>query len=290
LQYAIQGKKKNTLDPAVKIRETGTPTRRGSADALFNGMFATSPSLRSQREPGVFLSVAIHALVISALWHVPRVVRNGALGIQIVHAAGHETLWLPVSTIAPPSQPDVGRAENRSSVPVPARVFTDVEQPFVGSVTAPADIEASLNLVQTLDLSTDVMESRLENMPRIGINEPVVPPPAPPEKETKTADAAQPAPPRAAQVEMPRLLKKVAPVYPPSARSARVEGVVVIEATIEESGRLDHLNVVEGHPMLVDAAIEAVRQWRYIPAKLHGVPTSSAVRVNVIFNLVFPDR
>jgi TonB family protein len=253
-------------------------------------MFATSPSLRSQREPGVFLSVAIHVLVIAASWHVPHVVRNGGFGIQVVHAAGHETLWLPVSTMAPPHQPDAGRAENRSSVPAPARVFTDVEQPFVGSVTAPADIEASLNLVQTLDLSTDVMESRLEHVPHIGIDDPVVPPPPPPENPTKTADAARPDAPRAPQVEMPRLLKKVAPVYPPSARRARVEGVVVIEATIEESGLLDHLNVVEGHPMLIDAAIEAVRQWRYVPAKLHGVPTSSAVRVNVIFNLVFPDR
>src|SRR5262245_50742366 len=129
-------------------------------------MFATSPSLRSQREPGLLLSVAIHALVVAALWHVPRVVANAGLGIQIVHADGHETLWLPVSTIAPPPrQPDAGAAEKRSSVPAPARVFTEVEQPVVGSETAPADIEASLNLVQTLDLSTDLLPSRLENMP-----------------------------------------------------------------------------------------------------------------------------
>jgi len=169
-------------------------------------------------------------------------------------------------------------------------VFTDVEQPVVGSETAPADIEASLNLVQTLDLSADLLQSRLENMPHLATNEPVLTPPAPPENPTNAADAAQPVAPRAGTVEIPRLLKKVAPVYPPAARSARVEGVVVIEATIEESGRLDHLNVVEGHPMLIDAAIDAVRQWRYIPAKLHGVPTTSSVRVNVIFKLVFPDR
>jgi protein TonB len=169
-------------------------------------------------------------------------------------------------------------------------VFTDVEQPVVGSETAPADIEASLNLVQTLDLSADLLQSRLENMPHLATTEPVLTPPAPPENPTNAADAALPAAPRAGTVEIPRLLKKVAPVYPPSARSARVEGVVVIEATIEESGRVDHLNVVEGHPMLIDAAIEAVRQWRYIPAKLHGVPTTSSVRVNVIFKLVFPDR
>jgi TonB family protein len=254
-------------------------------------MFATSPSLRSQREPGLLLSAAIHALVVAALWHVPRIAGYAGLGIQIAHAERHETLWLPVSTIvAPPRQRDAGRVENRSSVRAPARVFTNVEQPVVSSQTAPADIEASLNLVQTLDLSTNLLQSRLENMPHLAINEPVLTPPAPPENPTNAADAAQPAAPRAGTVELPRLLKKVAPVYPPSARRARVEGVVVIEATIEESGRLDHLNVVEGHPMLIDAAIDAVRQWRYIPAKLHGVPTSSSIRVNVIFNLVFPDR
>ena len=254
-------------------------------------MFATSPLLRSQREPGLLLSAAIHAFVVAALWHAPRVAGNAGLGIQIAHAEGHETLWLPVSTIAPPPrQPNGGRAENRSSVPAPARVFTNVEQPVVGSETAPADIEASINLVQTLDLSADLLQSRIENIPHLAINEPVVTAPAPPENATNAADAAQPAAPRAGTVELPRLLKKVAPVYPPSARSARVEGVVVIEGTIEESGRLDHLNVVEGHPMLIDAAMEAVRQWRYVPAKLHGLPTTSSVRVNVIFKLVFPDR
>jgi len=279
------------MDPAAKIPAAGSPTRRGSAGALSSGMFPTSPSLRSQREPGLLLSAAIHALVVAALWHTPRVAGNAGPGIQITHAEGHETLWLPVSTIAPPPrQRDAGSVENRSSAPAPARVFTNVEQPVVGNETAPADIEASLNLVQTLDLSADLLQSRLENMPHLAINELVLTPPAPPENPTNTADAAQPAAPRAGTVELPRLLKKVAPVYPPSARKARVEGVVVIEATIEESGRLDHLNVVEGHPMLVDAAMDAVRQWRYVPAKLHGVPTSSSVRVNVIFNLVFPDR
>jgi protein TonB len=254
-------------------------------------MFATSLSLRSQREPGLLLSAAIHALLVAALWHVPRVAQNSGLGIQTAHAERRETLWLPVSTIAPPPrQRDAGRVENRSAVPAPSRVFTNAEQPVVASETAPADIEASINLVQTLDLSADLLQSRLENIPHLASNEPVLNPPAPPEDPANAADAAQPAAPRAGAVELPRLLKKVAPVYPPSARKARVEGVVVIEATIEESGRLDHLNVVEGHPMLIDAAIEAVRQWRYVPAKLHGVPTSSSVRVNVIFNLVFPDR
>src|SRR5215475_15864067 len=96
--------KKNDWIRLQKYRRRKSPTRRGSAGALSNGMFATSPSVCSQREPRLFLSVAIHALVVAALWHVPRAIGKAGPGIQIVHAGRHETVWLLVSTIAPPSR------------------------------------------------------------------------------------------------------------------------------------------------------------------------------------------
>jgi len=59
------------------------------------------------------------------------------------------------------------------------------------------------------------------------------------------------------------LVRKILPAYPPLARSAHVQGQVVLQAVISKQGAIENLKVVAGHPMLVPAAIEAVRQWRY---------------------------
>jgi protein TonB len=81
------------------------------------------------------------------------------------------------------------------------------------------------------------------------------------------------------------LLKKSAPIYPPIAVAARVEGTVVLEATISASGSIQNLRVVSGHPMLQQAALDAVRDWRYRPFLLNGRPVEVETTINVIFTL-----
>src|SRR5271166_657999 len=66
------------------------------------------------------------------------------------------------------------------------------------------------------------------------------------------------------------LIRRVQPVYPPLARSARIQGSVVLAAVISKAGTIDNLKLVYGHPMLVPAAIDAVSQWRYRPYILNG--------------------
>jgi protein TonB len=83
----------------------------------------------------------------------------------------------------------------------------------------------------------------------------------------------------------PRKVRHVAPVYPPLALAARVQGRVRLECVIGEDGRVSEIVVVEGHPLLDAAAIEAVRQWRYRPTLLNGVPVSVALAVVVDFRL-----
>src|ERR1700679_2976153 len=61
------------------------------------------------------------------------------------------------------------------------------------------------------------------------------------------------------------LIYRVSPTYPPSARQARVQGVVTLHASIGKNGTVQELTVIGGHPMLVQAAIDAVKQWRYQP-------------------------
>jgi protein TonB len=81
------------------------------------------------------------------------------------------------------------------------------------------------------------------------------------------------------------LIHKQEPTYPTLARSARVQGEVVLNAVIDTNGQIQNLQLVSGHPMLVQAAIDAVRQWRYKPYLLNGQPVEVETTITVIFSL-----
>lgn len=81
------------------------------------------------------------------------------------------------------------------------------------------------------------------------------------------------------------LIHRVQPVYPPLARQARIQGTVVLRAIISRDGRIENLQVLSGHPMLVPAAIEAVRQWRYQPYILNDQPVEVETQITVNFTL-----
>jgi TonB family protein len=85
------------------------------------------------------------------------------------------------------------------------------------------------------------------------------------------------------QIRPPTKIRDVPPVYPAIARSARVAGVVTIEATIDPEGKVMDAKVVRSVPMLDQAALDAVRQWEYIPTLLNGVPVPVVVTVNINF-------
>jgi len=62
-----------------------------------------------------------------------------------------------------------------------------------------------------------------------------------------------------------QIIAKVAPIYPPLARQAHIQGAVVLKVRISKSGDVENLQLYSGHPMLAPAAIEAVKQWKYSP-------------------------
>ena len=72
-------------------------------------------------------------------------------------------------------------------------------------------------------------------------------------------------------------------VYPAPARSLRLEGAVILEATINEEGQLEDLKLISGHPFLAESAIQAVGQWRYTPFMLNGKPIRKQTRITVSF-------
>ena len=81
------------------------------------------------------------------------------------------------------------------------------------------------------------------------------------------------------------LINKVNPSYPPLARQTRISGTVRLHAIISKSGTVQQLEVISGHPLLVQAALDAVRQWRYRPTTLNGEPVEVDTTIDVIFSL-----
>ena len=118
-----------------------------------------------------------------------------------------------------------------------------------------------------------------------------------PEAIPATGGVSQLALPPAAQKPAPKLapqpdvrtagylVQKVAPVYPSMARNARIQGVVQMEIHISPEGKVDKIEHVNGPPLLVAAAVEAVKQWRYEPAKINGKPIDMQTTIKMNFEL-----
>jgi protein TonB len=107
------------------------------------------------------------------------------------------------------------------------------------------------------------------------------------------AGSGAPPPPKASlkrvtvggNVQAARLINKVQPMYPPLARQTRISGTVKLHAIIGKDGTVQRLEVQSGHPLLVQAAQDAVRQWRYQPTLLNGEPVEVDTEIDVIFSL-----
>ena len=109
---------------------------------------------------------------------------------------------------------------------------------------------------------------------------PVVPvPPAPAPRPAQTVFRA------GEGVRVPKRISGLPPEYPKFARDARVQGVVILEAVISERGEVGRIKVLRSVPLLDNAAIAAVQQWRYTPTLLNGVPVSVLMTITVNFTL-----
>lgn len=170
----------------------------------------------------------------------------------------------------------------REPARIPGRIDMTVEPPrpepvepgpwVVGGM--PKDVETSSGgsgrhqLMPNFDLPPAPVDvARVETVKR---NDPVVP-----DKPVRVSEG----------VMQGRRIHKVVPVYPGHARSARIQGVVHLQAIIGRDGRVRELQVISGHPWLVSAAVDAVRQWLYQPTTLSGVPVEIITEVKVTFTL-----
>jgi protein TonB len=115
----------------------------------------------------------------------------------------------------------------------------------------------------------------------IGSGERFVPPPPPVPEAAHVRKPVRPG----GDIREPKKIVHVPPIYPAIAVSAGVHGIVILEATISEAGSIENLRVLRSHPLLERAAIDAVKQWRYTPTRLNGVPVPIIITVTVNFTL-----
>jgi protein TonB len=87
------------------------------------------------------------------------------------------------------------------------------------------------------------------------------------------------------ELKAPALVERVEPEYPPLAVRAQVQGVIILEAVVDQHGRVEEVRVLRSIPLLDKAAITAVRQWRYSPLLLNGTPERFVLTVTISFSL-----
>ena len=178
--------------------------------------------------------------------------------------------------------------------PAPAQPAKKVEQPAtaaptVGHFAAPLEAPAAVSPEPAGEDAVGVEGGVEGGVPGGvvggvvgGLPEPPPPPPPPP------PPAAPKGPVRVGgQIQMPTLLRRVEPVYPPMAVSAHLQGVVILEAIVNEEGTVREVKVLRSvNPLLDREALTAVRQWRYAPVVLNGTPVPFVLTVSLSFSLL----
>jgi protein TonB len=237
------------------------------------GLTDVDPAVRKRRGVAVPVSASLHASAAVALALVPLFLA-GALPQPAgdIRAFFAEPLAAPLPP--PPPPPPAARA---AVAPRPAPKAPTVASGFVAPIEVPEEIRPE----QGLDLGVEGgVPGGVEGGVPGGVVGGVVGglPDAPPPPAATPVRVG-------GDVREPRKVLDAAPVYPDLAVKAHLEGIVIIEATIDAHGRVVDARLLRSVPMLDEAALEAVRKWVYTPTLLSGVPTPVVMTVTVNFQL-----
>ncbi len=228
-----------------------------------------------------FGSLAIHAVVVSLLMTVPLIFMRSLPLKTLTYLYADPPM--PVIAISPPPTHFPEKPTGSSSGG--GAIFkTGIPPEILRTPTAiPKGIPAPPDEIPVFTGMAGVGESFLFENPAAesgnswGMSRFIPPPlPKPPERPT---------PVRIGTLEPSRLIRKIEPVYPELARRARISGAVRLEAIIDEEGRVTDVKVLSGDRTLCEAAVDAVKQWRYTPTVQNGEPVPILAIINVVFKL-----
>jgi protein TonB len=225
---------------------------------------------RSHRGWTTLLSFALQAMAVATLFALP-----------FMYTQGLPSLLSPPRLLVPLSLPRVAQLQAQvpsrsrwvSIVPghalfTPRHIPNGIARPATSDVQPPS-LNAATSGSTGLPSSNDgIFSSTGDSLPVV-ISHPLVPAHHPPVSRMMEGN----------------LIHRVEPSYPSIAKQARIQGSVLLRATIGKDGSIENLRLLSGHPMLAQAATEAVRQWRYRPYFLNGEPVEVETQVTVKFVL-----
>lgn len=219
------------------------------------------------------ISVLAHVAVIAALL-------VGSLITPLASPAVRQRLDVflpkppPLPDVPPPPRP--AGAHPPEAVPSTAAIPRDVPEGISPEKESPARTDVGAVVGADPGVIGGVDGGLFTSSP------PLPAPPPPPVAAPRTQEAPRPV---GGDIKAPERLSAVPPTYPPIAQSARIEGDVILEAVIGVDGRVRDLRVLRSVPLLDEAAIDAVKRWRYTPTRLNGVPVPVIMTVTVRFRL-----
>ena len=237
---------------------------------MFGDVVEPSIKVGSQKWYTVPLSIIVHTAIIAAVIIIP------LMAADVLPTPPSMMAFVAAPPPPPPQPPPPPPPPAAAAAPKPVM---DVN-PNAAPVEAPKEIKAETGIEQAKGVVGGVEGGVVGGVTGGivgGLAEAPPPPPPPP---------PPPAPVRVGgNIKQPTKVKDVKPVYPAIAQSARVQGVVIIEATIGPNGAVQEAKVLRSIPLLDAAALEAVRQWQFTPTLLNGVPVPVIMTVTVNFTL-----
>ncbi len=249
---------------------------------LEDSLFESQSRNKTRKPVTVVVSVAAHVVTASALLLVP-LVHTQAIAVPSIGVK----LWAPKMPVQRSIEVVAARTSVSQAAPSDPVAFV-----------APKNIPREIIYVNEPPSSGPIPGLPLQNgLASSGGGSPFgdlfrrpseFEPPKPPAAPPVVPPAPQPVkatPVRVSQMERASLIHQVSPVYPNLAKVTRTQGVVVVEATISKEGGIESLRVVSGHPLLIQAAVDAVKQWRYRPLILNGEPVEVLTTITVTFSM-----
>ena len=241
---------------------------------MFDQTFVDQPQ-QTAKPYTMFASTLLQAAAIGVGVLIPLLVTQ-----TLPSASLKSILMAPPPPTAPPVANTIAKSRPAASV----RVFNSTH--LIAPTVIPKKIASASEAQAAPDMSGIAVSegagagNSMLFGPSGADHAPMPPPPAEPPK------AAHKGPVRiGGQVAEANLIRRVDPTYPALAKAARVSGVVEFTAVIDKQGRVEKLQLVRGHPLLVNAAREAILQWRYRPTTLNGEPVDVVTSITVNFLL-----
>lgn len=265
--------------PVVKLPqpETRSPGLRRQPELRLTGLIESHQhSIAAARSSTLTLSFVLHSALAAAIILVPLLFFEDLLPEP--NEAVRAFFVQPGAVIPPPPPPP----------PAPPSAAARVARPVAPRVVEPSSFVAPIEIPEALqdDVQLDLggVEGGVPGGVEGGVPGGVLggivgglpqtkePPPAPVVRV-------------GGKIVAPRKIKDVPPEYPALALQARLSGMVILEAHVDTRGQVKSVKVLRGLPLFDEAAIAAVKQWRYQPLLLNGMPTEFLLTVTVMFNL-----